>query len=303
MHQKKHLIVIGGATATGKTTAAIRSARHFDTEIISADSRQFYREMSIGTAKQTEEELATVPHHLVNSLSIEQPYSVGDFERDVLKVLDKIFASKNVAVMAGGSGLFIRAVCEGLDSFPDVPEAIQQEVQLLWETNGIEALQTELARLDPEYFEQVDRKNPVRLIRAIAVCRASGQPFSSFRKGKKNKRNFTPIYLLLEMERERLYERINLRVDKMMEAGLLEEARKLFPQRHFNSLQTVGYQELFDFFESKTSLEEAVELIKRNSRRYAKRQMTWFRKRPHWTVFEPNDYPAMVEYVEQNLAV
>ena len=295
---QKYLIVIGGPTASGKTSLAIQLAQHFKTEILSSDSRQFYREMNIGTAKPTKEELNLVPHHFINMLSIRENYSVGDFEREALKVLKKIYQKKKTAILVGGSGLFIRALCEGLDEFPDVPNAIRQEVEEIFKKHGIEPLQEELKRLDPNYYKKVDLNNPLRLMRALAVCRASGQPFSSFQNQLKAKRFFKPIYLKLEMERHLLYERINKRVDVMMEKGLLEEAKQLYPFRTYNALQTLGYQELFDFFEDKISLEEAIKLIKRNSRRYAKRQLTWFRKRNHWKAFDINEQKAVIEYLE-----
>ena len=299
--QKKFLIIIGGATATGKTEIGIRLAQHFNTEILSCDSRQFYREMTIGTAKPTTEELAAAPHHFINQLSITEDYNVGDFERDAIVLLEKIFLEKNVALLVGGSGLFIRALCEGLDEFPDVPSSIKTELQNLFDTQGIEALQTELKTADPEYYKKVDAQNPVRLLRALSVIRASGQPFSSFQNQKKKLRNFTPIYINLTMEREKLYDRINRRVDLMVKNGLLEEARSLYPHREKNALQTVGYQELMDYFEEKITLEEAVELIKRNSRRYAKRQMTWFRKREHWTSFTKEDLEKIISFVEKKI--
>lgn len=298
---KKYLIVIGGATATGKTALSIEIARHFQTEILSADSRQFYKEMTIGTAKPSEEELATVLHHFINSLHIADDYSVGDFETDALAILEEIFQKKEVAVLTGGSGLFIRALCEGLDEFPEVPESVKDDVANLYEKGGITVLQEELRQSDPAYFAQVDRNNPQRLMRALAVCRASGRPFSSFQKKEKVKRPFEPIYILLQLEREVLYEKINRRVDLMMETGLLEETRRLLPFRDLNALQTVGYQELFEYLDGKASLEEAVEKIKQNSRRYAKRQKTWFRKDPHWAIFSPDDKESILQFIKARM--
>lgn len=298
---KKYLIVIGGPTASGKTELAIQVANHFDTVILSCDSRQFYREMNIGTAKPTAEDLARAPHYFINSLSIADSYSVGDFERDALALLEQIYTKKEVAVLVGGSGLFIRALCEGLDTYPEVPLSIRQEVEKKLEEAGIEALQEELAQLDPFYYQQVDIKNPHRLIRAISVCRVSGQPFSSFQKQEKSVRPFEPIYILVELDREVLYQRINQRVDKMMEQGLLEEARLLYPFRENTALQTVGYQELFDFFSGECSLSDAVDLIKRNSRRYAKRQMTWFRKDDHWTASSPADVSTILQFIQHKM--
>ena len=294
----KFLIIVGGATATGKTEMAIKLAQHFETEILSADSRQFYREMTIGTAKPNTEELAAAKHHFINSLSIHDEYSVGDFEQDALQLLDAIFEKKDVAIMAGGSGLFIRAVCEGLDEFPDVPNEIRDQLDLDFEKNGLEFLQKELAERDPEYFEKVDQQNPVRLIRALSVIRVSGQPFSNFLNQEKPKRSFTPIYILLDMDREKLYDKINRRVDLMMEKGLLEEARSLHAYKKLTSLQTVGYQEFMRYFDGNWTLEKAVEMIKQNSRRYAKRQMTWFRKRPYWKRFESGDFEGVINSSE-----
>jgi tRNA dimethylallyltransferase len=298
MSKNKFLIVVGGATATGKTATGIQLAQHFETEILSCDSRQLYREMTIGTAKPTAEELAAAPHHFINLLSIEDDYNVGNFERDALKLLDNLFFKKNVALLVGGSGLFIRALCNGLDEFPTIPLEVKKEVQSLFEKEGLIALQEAIKNADPVYFEKVDQQNPVRLMRALDVIKASGKPFSSFQNQKKKFRNFTPIYINVLMDREQLYERINRRVDLMLEAGLLEEAKSLFPYKEKNSLQTVGYQEFMNFFDGKITLDEAIELVKRNSRRYAKRQMTWFRKEDHWTGFQANEIDKMIEYVE-----
>ncbi len=301
MQHQKHLIVIGGATATGKTAMAIEVAKHFGAEILSADSRQFYREMSIGTAKPTTDELAQVPHHFINSLSITDEYTVGDYETQALQLLAELFQKSNTALLVGGSGLFIRALCDGLDDFPSVPVEIVTSLEEKLKIQGVEALQAELKEQDPDYYNQVDLQNPHRLIRALSVCRASGKAFSSFRKNEKKQRFFEPIYVLLELERPVLYNRINQRVDLMIAAGLEEEARALFPFRHLNALQTVGYQELFEYFEGKTSFEEAVENIKMNSRRYAKRQSTWFRKDENWKAFHPTEPKAIIDFIQQNL--
>lgn len=299
--EQKYLIVVGGPTASGKTALAIRLAQHFGTEILSADSRQFFREMNIGTAKASEQELQTVPHHFINSLSIEQDYSVGDYERDALALLAKLYQKHQVVILAGGSSLYIKALCEGLDEFPEVPAEVRDAVEALYLQKGIEALQAELAQVDPLYFEQVDRANPQRLIRAIAVYRASGQPFSSFRTQAAEPRFFTPIYIWLETPREVLYERINQRVDLMLAAGLEAEARKLYPQRQLNALQTVGYQEFFDYFDGTISYVEAVELIKRNSRRYAKRQGTWMRRDGFWETFAPSQWDEIISHLEHKV--
>ncbi len=298
MPQQKYLIVVGGATASGKTSLSIELAQQFNTAIFSCDSRQFFREMTIGTAKPTLEELAAAPHHFINSLSVEDKYSVGDYERDALKGLDAIYEEKDIAILTGGSGLYIQAVCEGLDSFPDVPRSIRDALEEVFEQEGIEKLQAELETRDPAYYEKVDTQNPHRLIRALSVCRASGQPFSSFLNQPKPKRRFIPIFILLEWERALLYERINQRVDKMLEEGLLEEARGLFSLRKNTALQTVGYQELFEHFAGNSSLETAIELIKRNSRRYAKRQMTWFRRDTRWKSFSTKQTSEIKAFIE-----
>ena len=298
MPQKRYVIVIGGPTAIGKTTTAIRVANHFGIEIISADSRQFYKEMTIGTAKPTTEELAQAPHHFINTLSIHDQYTVGDYERDVLKRIEQLQEGYEATVLVGGSGLFIRAICEGLDEFPPVPD----EVRLAWiqaeKEQGIGYLQEQLKIKDPNYYAQVDRQNPHRLIRALSVIAASGQTFSSFRNQTPKERPFEIIKILLEMDRPTLYDRINRRVDLMMDTGLEEEAQSLYPLRHLNALQTVGYEELFNYFDGTTTLEEAVALIKRNSRRYAKRQMTWFRKRAGWNRFAATDIEGVLQFLE-----
>lgn len=296
--EPKYLIVVGGPTGSGKTAMAIRLAQYFQTEILSADSRQFFQEMSIGTAKASPEELHAVPHHFINSLSVEQTYSVGDFERDALALLARLYQKHQVVILAGGSSLYIKALCEGLDEFPEVPDLIRAEVEKLYQNEGIAALQQELEQVDPIYFEQVDRANPQRLIRAISVYRASGLPFSSFRTQQAEPRFFSPTYLWLELPREELYQRINQRVDQMLIAGLEAEARSLYAQRHLNALQTVGYQELFDYFAGDISREEAIELIKRNSRRYAKRQGTWMRRDGFWKTFSPDQFDEIIQYLK-----
>lgn len=299
MSNGKHLIVVGGPTASGKTDFAIRLARHFGAAILSADSRQFFREMAIGTAKPTAQELARAPHHFIDSLSIDADYSVGDFERDAMQLLEKLFRESDIAILAGGSGLYVKALCEGLDAFPEVPLAIRRQVEAEYREKGLHHLQAELQAVDPAYYEEADLQNPHRLIRAIAVFRASGQPFSSFRNQKQAARPFTPIYLQLHWPRAELYARIGQRVKRMMGQGLLEEARRLYPHRHHTALQTVGYQELFDYLDGRCSLEEAVVLIQRNSRRYAKRQLTWSRRDGHWKRFRPTaDWELALRYIE-----
>ncbi len=298
-NQQKYLIVVGGPTASGKTATAIALARHYQTEIISADSRQFFREMTIGTAKPSPDELAQVPHHFINSLSVQDSYNVGDFECDALAILDELFLQHQCVFVAGGSGLYIKALCEGLDVFPEVPLEIRDAVEMLFQSQGLAALQAELAAVDPEYFQVVDQQNPMRLIRALAVYRASGMPFSSFRQKNASPRPFEVIYLWLDVERETLYQRINVRVDLMVENGLIAEAQALLPYRRQMALDTVGYQELFDYFDGTIDFATAVDLIKRNSRRYAKRQMTWMRRDGFWTSFTPNDLEGMTHFLEQ----
>lgn len=299
--KQKYLIVVGGATASGKTGFAIRMARHFHTEIISCDSRQFYQEMSIGTAKPTPEELALAHHHCIGHISIERPYSVGDFETDALTLLDKLFQKHSVVILCGGSGLFVKALCEGLDKFPEVPPSVLEQLQKDYENYGLGFLQQELLKTDPEYYREVDQKNPRRLLRALSVIRTSGQPFSDFRNQDTQARDFHPIYLQMDWPREILYERINRRVDQMLEEGLIDEARQLYPYRHLQALQTVGYQELFDHFGGLISLEEAIALIKRNSRRYAKRQLSWFRRDGFWKTFHPDNFEEALIYIGQKI--
>jgi tRNA dimethylallyltransferase len=296
--QSKRLIAIAGPTASGKTAAAVALAKRFNTVVLSADSRQFYREMSIGTAKPTPEEMQGVPHYFIDSLSIHDEYSVGDFERDALALLEQLFQIHDIVVMAGGSGLFIQAVCQGLDRFPEVPAAVKKKVETSYREKGLSYLQQYLERVDPEYYAVVDRQNPSRLMRALAVYEASGKPYSHFRKGEKLERPFTPVYFLLEWEREELYRRIDQRVDEMVANGLVEEARRLYPHRHCNALQTVGYQELFDHFEGASSLERAIALIKQHSRNYAKRQLTWFRKYGEWERFRGDEVDEMIRQLQ-----
>ena len=272
------LIVIAGPTASGKTAFAIKVAKALNTVILSADSRQFYKEMSIGTAAPTEEELSQVQHYFVHHISIEDKYDVADYERDALQLLDELFKTHDAVVMTGGSGLVIDAVCNGIDEMPDIQPEIREKVENLLQEGGLKALQDEVQRLDPEYFAIVDQQNPRRLQRALEVCYQTGKTFTSFRSGNNIKRDFDIKKYALFWEREALIERIDKRVDLMMEQGLLEEAKSLYPKRHLNALNTVGYKELFAFFDGQCTLPEAVELIKIHTRQYAKRQMTWLRR-------------------------
>jgi tRNA dimethylallyltransferase len=295
----KRLLVIGGATATGKTALAIRLAQYCGTEILSADSRQFYREMSIGTAKPGQAELAAVRHHFIDSLSVADDFSVGVFEHEALRILEKLFLEKNTAVLAGGSGLFIRAVCEGLDAFPDISPETKRQVAAGEQAGGLAWLQAELARRDPAYFQVVDKQNPARLQRALEVCWESGLPYSGFLRNDKSGRAFKPVYILLELPRPELYARIETRVDAMIAAGFEAEARALLPWRNRPALRTVGYEEWFDFFDGKMSRDEAIGKIKQHTRNYAKRQATWFRKHGAWQVFHPDDWDGILKYLEK----
>lgn len=290
MTNKPLLICIVGPTAIGKTNLAIKIAKHFSTEIISADSRQFYKEMNIGTAVPSLKELAAVKHHFIQNRSIFEDYSVGDFERDILSLLDRLFENQDTVVMVGGSGLYVDAVVKGLDKFPDVPINVIEKLKAEFEANGIEPLQQELLEKDPDYYYKVDLQNHHRVIRALGVCRTQELPYSSFLDLKKEPRRFETIYIGLTADREIVYNRINMRVDIMMKEGLEDEARELFQYKNLNALQTVGYRELFAYFEGKFTKEFAIEEIKKNTRRFAKRQGTWFKKNKaiHWFDFKTN---------------
>lgn len=276
--KKPLLICVVGPTAIGKTRLAIELAQAFDTEILSADSRQFFEEMSIGTAVPTPEELAAAPHHFIQHKSISQPYTVGEFEREALSKLDALFKTKDTVILVGGSGLYVDAVVQGLDRFPEIKEGVRDHLNSELEEKGIGFLQEELRRVDPGYYATIDSDNPRRLIRALEVYRSSGAPYSSFLRKHKTVRPFRSMYIGLTAERPVIYDRINRRVDIMIQEGLIEEARQLLPHKELNALQTVGYRELFQYFESTFSLDEAISEIKKNTRRFAKRQGTWFRK-------------------------
>ena len=301
MVKGRYLVVIVGPTASGKTSLAIDVARYFDTEIISADSRQLYKEMQIGTAKPSAEELALVPHHFVNRIAITEDYSAGKFADEVVPLLDQLFQQHQVVVMAGGSGLYVNAVLDGFDELPKTLPGLREKLEERLEKVGIESLQQELKELDPVYYGQIDLQNPHRVIRALEVCISSGKPFSSLRYGGSVHRNFTAIKVGMKWDREALYQRINQRVDRMIEDGLLDEARLLHTQRGLNALETVGYKELFDHLEGKIDLETAVELIKRNTRRYAKRQLTWWRKDEEIRWFEQEEAEMVVNYIESSI--
>ncbi len=272
------VLAVVGPTAIGKTALGIHLARHFQTEIVSADSRQFFKEMEIGTAVPSKEELQQAKHHFIQHKSILEPYSVGDFERDTLVLLEQLFQNHKQVIMVGGSGLYVDAVINGLDKFPDVDPKMRTLLNQQLKQEGLESLQKELKQRDPDYYKVVDVENPHRLIRALEVCLASDLPYSSFLNQEKPERPFKSLYIGINAPREIIYERINSRVDLMMEQGLLDEAKKLYPHKHLNALQTVGYKELFEYIGGHCNLEFAVSEIKKNTRRFAKRQLTWLRK-------------------------
>ncbi|MES2747476.1 MAG: tRNA (adenosine(37)-N6)-dimethylallyltransferase MiaA [Bacteroidota bacterium] len=279
-----YLITIIGPTAIGKTSLSIALAQHFGCDIISCDSRQFFKEMQIGTAVPTATELQAATHHFIQNKSIFDTYSVGDFEKEAIAKLDELFLKNNIQIMVGGSGLYVDAVLKGFDDFPDIDVAVRDEVRKKYDEKGIEYLQQALQKLDADYYTTLTEsnpqtlQNPQRMMRVVEVCIGTGKPYSSFLNLKKNQRNFTPIIIGLEAERAVIYDRINQRVDQMMSEGLLAEAEKLYPNKNLNALQTVGYSELFDYFDKKISLEFAVEEIKKNTRRFSKRQLTWFKR-------------------------
>jgi tRNA dimethylallyltransferase len=296
------LILITGPTASGKTALSIKVARHFGTEILSADSRQLFRELSIGTAKPSPAELAQVKHHFINHLSIEQDYSAGRFEQEGLVLLEKLFKKYKVVVLTGGTGLYINALLNGMDELPNADQTLREELNRQLQEKGLAYIQQQVKAKDPDYYAIADINNPQRLLRALEVTISSGKPYSSFRTGAMKQRPFKVIKIGLNPGREVLYERINRRVNDMMAAGLLNEVRWLLPWREKNALQTVGYSELFDHIDGLTTLEEAVELLKRNTRRYAKRQMTWFRRDAEIQWFDPAQEVEIMEYIERELA-
>ena len=295
------LIVIAGPTAVGKTALAIKVATQLQTSIISTDSRQFYREMNAATAKPTAVELASAPHYFINSLSIYESYSAGQFEKDSLNVLSQLFKKHSTVIAVGGSGLYIQALTEGLDAFPDVPDYIQQELEALWVKEGIDALIAAIKQEDPVYAAEVDLHNHRRLLRALGVTRASGVPFSQYRINQRSNRPFEVVWVRLSLPREMLYERIDERVETFFQLGWLEEIERLYPDRHLKALQTVGYTEMFDYLEGKMDIDTAVEKVKQHSRNYAKRQETWLRKHGGSTCFLPSDWEGIFQHVSSKL--
>ncbi len=301
MKSQQYLILVVGPTAVGKTELCIALAHRYNTEIISCDSRQFYREMNLGTAKPSAEELQQVRHHLINSRSIESDYDVRQFEADALEIMNDLFQKNNVVIMTGGSGLFVEAVVNGLDEMPSVDPDIRVQVIRDFQEKGLAFLQSEVEKSDPSYYEQVDQQNPQRLMRALEVIRGTGKPFSSFRIKSKKKRPFQVIKIGLERDRAELYERIESRMDQMIQAGLFDEADALFGKRQLNALQTLGYTEIFGFLEGKYDREEAIRLLKRNSRRYAKRQLTWFKRDEEIRWFHPEDQDAILNFISDQI--
>lgn len=299
MHQKKFLIVVVGATAVGKTELCVDLAKYLNTEIISADSRQFYQEMRIGTAKPSDVEMKGVHHHFINNLSIESSYDVGRYEQDALIIIDQIFQKKDATILTGGSGLYINAICNGIDEMPEISSDIRRMFNELHEKKGINHLAEKLRLVDDEYYNQVDKKNPQRVIRALEVYQATGKPYSSFRKSTQVVRPFHMIKIGLHREREELYTRIDQRMDMMIDQGLFEEAESLYPHKLNNALQTVGYKEIFHFIDGMYDKKECIRLLKRNSRRYAKRQMTWFRKDKDITWFDPEDKKTIITHLKK----
>lgn len=300
----KYLITIVGPTAIGKTSWSIILANHFNCEIVSCDSRQFFKEMTIGTAVPNTSELAAAKHHFIQNKSIFENYTVGDYEKEAVSKIDELFLTNDYAILVGGSGLYLDAILKGFDEFPDVDPSVRLEVNSNYEKLGIGYLQQKLQKLDPEYYDSltVDNpqtlQNPQRMMRFIEVCLGSGKPYSSFLNQKQNSRNFTPILIGLQADRKIIYDRINQRVDIMMNEGLLNEAKKLYPNKHLNALQTVGYRELFSYFDHEISLELAIEEIKKNTRRFSKRQLTWFKRneKTKWFDFE-TPYDNIIDYI------
>lgn len=295
------LIVVVGPTGSGKTALSVALARHYHAPIISTDSRQFYRGLAIGTAQPTAEELSLAEHYFIADREVDDDFNCGRYEHEALARLDELFHKHNVVVAVGGSGLYIQALCEGMDNLPEADDELRNSLKQRLKNEGIESLFEELSRLDPRYAEVVDRHNPARVMRALEVCLSSGRPYSEQRKGERRQRPFNIVKIGTDLPRDILYERINLRVDMMMRDGLEAEARAMLPKRHLNSLQTVGYRELFDYFDGRCSLDDAIELIKRNSRRYAKRQLTWFRRDEDIAWFSPHDIDPIISHIDTKI--
>lgn len=298
---KPTLIVIVGPTGSGKTDMSIEIARRFGAPIISTDSRQFFKGMAIGTAQPSEDQLSAVKHYFIANKPITEHYTCGKYEQEALELLDELFLQREVVVAVGGSGLYIDALCNGMDSLPDIDPDLREDLARRLNSEGIEPLVDQLQELDPSFYEVVDRSNPKRVLRALEVCLQTGRPYSELRSGEAKERPFNIIKIGVNMDRAVLYDRINRRVDMMIEAGLEAEARALYPFRDLNSLQTVGYREIFDYFDDTITLCEAIELIKRNSRRYAKRQMTWFNRDASTRWFSPKEIDLAEKHIENLL--
>ncbi|MGV3557964.1 tRNA (adenosine(37)-N6)-dimethylallyltransferase MiaA [Larkinella arboricola] len=298
----KLLIVVAGPTAVGKTSLCVRLAKDLQTDVVSADSRQVYRELNIGTAKPTPEEMQGVRHHFIHSHSVLEPVSAGQYEREALAVLDALFQEKDQVILSGGTGLYINAVCFGLDDVPQADAPLRAELMNRLETEGLEPLQHQLRQLDPVYAQTADLQNTQRVIRALEVILSSGKPFSSFRKQESTgpaARPFQTLFIALDRPRDELYDRIDRRMDEMLANGLVEEARSLLPHRQLTALQTVGYKEVFDYLDGAYDYEEMVRLLKRNSRRYAKRQLTWFRHQGDYHWFGAEDFEGIRKLIEE----
>ncbi len=294
----KHLIVIVGPTAIGKTSLSINLAKYYNTEIISADSRQFFKELLIGTAPPSKKELSTIRHHFVQHISIEEEYNVGKFEKQAIKKIEELFCFKDKLILVGGSGLYIDAICYGLDEMPKISSRIRDGIRQLYKNKGINFLLSELKEKDPIFYEQVDKRNPQRLMRALEVIYSANKPFSSFRKRKVKKRNFNIVKVGLQIgDRNNLYNKINTRVDYMIKKGLIEEVESLKKHRNKNALQTVGYKEIFEYFDGKHTLEEAIDKIKQNTRRFAKRQITWNNRDKDITYFSPSKINDIINFI------
>ena len=299
---QKTLVILTGPTGIGKTKTEIEIAKYFNTEIISADSRQIFKELSIGTAVPSNTELSTVRHHLIQTYSLQENYNASRYETEVLLLLDQLFKKYNLVLMVGGSMLYIDAVCNGIDIMPDVDPEVRNELIGKLEFEGIESLRLQLKKLDPDYYNQVDLKNPTRIIHALEISIMTGKPYSSYRSNPKKNRPFKMIKIGLNCNRAELHKRINNRVDQMLKFGLEEETRKVYHLKHLNSLNTVGYREFFDYFDGLISREKAIELIKRNTRRYARKQLTWFRKDPEMNWFQPGETDKIINFIENKIS-
>lgn len=292
------LIVIAGPTGSGKSALAVRIAQHYNAPIISTDSRQFYRGLAIGTAQPTKEELAAAKHYFIADREVEDDFNSGKYETEALRLLDELFKDNEYVVAVGGSGLYIQALCDGMDAMPEANDEVRQQLKERLQNEGLAVLADELRQRDPEYYDRVDKSNPARVMRALEVCIVTGRTYTEQRSGEKAERSFNIIKIATDMPRDILYNRINRRVDMMVAEGLVEEVRRVYHKRHLNALQTVGYREMFDYLDGITTLDEAIELIKRNSRHYAKRQMTWFRRDTQFSWFAPSDLDTIIAHID-----